>query len=183
MKHLYLLFLCFLFSCNEIIDVTEQYRIEGVVRKNTEISAITLHHSAGKKLDLDYMHDMHIKKKFGGIAYHFVIDIDGTIYQTRPESMCGSHMLNHNTNNIGICFIGNYEEKQFPASQLYAGRFLIRYLINKYPSIKTCYYHKYLNTKIKKHTDCPGKNFPQINDFLPKMPIRKSKSASKWYIP
>lgn len=155
------IFLVFLFSCGEdirIVDVTYKYPVQEK-KKNTHINAITLHHSAGYKLDLDYMYMLHKSKKFGGIAYHFVVDKDGTIYKTRPTSIRGSHMIGTNRDNIGICFIGNYEIQTMPRQQIEAGKGIIKYLIDRYP-IDGLYLHKMINHVKPGHTDCPGKNFP-----------------------
>ena len=59
------------------------------------------------------------KKGFSDIAYHFLIGLDGTIYEGRqleglglPEGPFtkGSHVEENNTNaGIGLCIIGDYE--------------------------------------------------------------------------
>ncbi len=40
------------------------------------------------------------------IAYHFLVGIDGTVYEGRPLELLGSHVRGNNTGNIGIAFIG-----------------------------------------------------------------------------
>ena len=40
------------------------------------------------------------------IAYHFLVGVDGTIYEGRPLHLLGSHVGGQNTGNIGVAFIG-----------------------------------------------------------------------------
>lgn len=40
------------------------------------------------------------------IGYHYVIYLDGSIHPGRPESRIGAHCEGHNTDSIGICYIG-----------------------------------------------------------------------------
>ncbi|MFT6400611.1 MAG: hypothetical protein ACJAYU_005389, partial [Bradymonadia bacterium] len=40
------------------------------------------------------------------VGYHFLIGIDGTIYEGRPLQYRGAHVGSNNTGNIGIAFIG-----------------------------------------------------------------------------
>ena len=40
------------------------------------------------------------------IGYHFLIGVDGTIYEGRPLDMLGAHVSNNNAGNIGISLIG-----------------------------------------------------------------------------
>ncbi|MCA9605376.1 MAG: N-acetylmuramoyl-L-alanine amidase [Myxococcales bacterium] len=40
------------------------------------------------------------------VGYHFLVGIDGSIYEGRPLHLLGSHVGGNNTGNIGISFIG-----------------------------------------------------------------------------
>ncbi|MBI2943063.1 MAG: N-acetylmuramoyl-L-alanine amidase [Candidatus Wallbacteria bacterium] len=42
------------------------------------------------------------------IGYHFLIGPDGMIFEGRPETVSGAHVI-PNPNKIGICVIGNFE--------------------------------------------------------------------------
>ncbi len=44
--------------------------------------------------------------KFNQVSYHWVVEIDGFAYRTLPDSERGAHVANHNTGNIGICYVG-----------------------------------------------------------------------------
>ncbi|MDD3148246.1 MAG: peptidoglycan recognition family protein [Candidatus Riflebacteria bacterium] len=49
------------------------------------------------------------KTSWADIGYHFLIGPEGVIYQGRPEGVVGAH-CSPNTNSVGICVIGNYDE-------------------------------------------------------------------------
>jgi hypothetical protein len=40
------------------------------------------------------------------VGYHFLIGQDGRVYEGRPVHLLGAHVLNNNSGNIGISFIG-----------------------------------------------------------------------------
>ncbi|MFA6002743.1 MAG: peptidoglycan recognition family protein [Elusimicrobiota bacterium] len=78
---------------------------------------MTMHHTAGRKPDdffeaareMRFIQDYHVNGRgWMDIGYHFVISPQGVVFQGRPESVVGSHVLGHNTGNIGISFMGNY---------------------------------------------------------------------------
>jgi N-acetylmuramoyl-L-alanine amidase len=47
--------------------------------------------------------------KWDNIAYHYVIDADGVVYECRKEHHNGSHTYGANKTSIGVCCIGNYD--------------------------------------------------------------------------
>ena len=73
------------------------------------MNTIVIHCSATKE-DKDYsiedIKKWHLQKGFKDVGYHFVIKLDGTIEIGRPLDKIGAHVANHNTNTIGICYIG-----------------------------------------------------------------------------
>ena len=48
------------------------------------------------------------------IGYHFLVDLDGRIYEGRPLDLRGAHVGRHNTGNIGISLIGCFEPRNCP---------------------------------------------------------------------
>ena len=74
-----------------------------------KINEIILHCSAtpeGKEFFASDIDKWHRQRGFLKIGYHYVIDIDGTIEQGRPEPEIGAHCTSHNSHSIGICYIG-----------------------------------------------------------------------------
>ena len=40
------------------------------------------------------------------VGYHFLVGVDGTIYEGRPLELLGAHVGGNNTGNVGIAFVG-----------------------------------------------------------------------------
>lgn len=51
-----------------------------------------------------YMDPKSGKKMY--VGYHYLIHLDGTVEECRPESVRGCHTSGYNANSIGICYIG-----------------------------------------------------------------------------
>jgi hypothetical protein len=89
---------------------------------------LTLHHAAGFSADnidegkeqLRAIQDLHqFVRGWSDIGYHFVVDKAGNIYQGRPETVIGAHVMDNNTGNIGVCVLGCYHPPE-----LYCGDWL-----------------------------------------------------------
>ena len=123
--------------------------------KRAKTTAIVLHHAAASKCSVNNVHSWHLANGWAGIGYHFFVRKDGSVWQGRPIDKTGSHAKGANSYSIGICFEGDFTRETMPAMQLAAGKELVSYVKNKYPSI----------TKVLKHKDvcattCPGDKFP-----------------------
>lgn len=78
------------------------------VNKRT-IKELIVHCSAtpeGKDYSVDTIRQWHLQRGFSDIGYHYVIYRDGSIHIGRDESIIGVHCTGHNTNSIGVCYIG-----------------------------------------------------------------------------
>ena len=94
--------------------------VDGIVGANTlsklnlsvskrNIRELIVHCSAtpeGKDYSVDTIRQWHLQRGFSDIGYHYVIYRDGSIHIGRDESIIGAHCTGHNTNSIGICYIG-----------------------------------------------------------------------------
>ena len=114
---------------------------------------VIIHHAAGNG-SVEAVHNAHLNKGWAGIAYHYYVRKDGSVYRGRPEWAVGGHTTNENYHTIGICFEGNFETENMSTAQLRAGKELLQDIKSRYPDIT-----------IKRHKDfsltaCPGKNFP-----------------------
>lgn len=137
----------------KIIEVEYKWAYELSKRRGT--NGIVLHHAAAANCSAEDIHRWHLANGWAGIGYHFLVRKDGKIYRGRPIDAVGAHTYGRNTDCIGICFEGNFENEQMADKQKQAGIELVSYLLTVYPSI----------TEITKHMDhnataCPGKNFP-----------------------
>ena len=101
---------------------------------------------------MESVHNYHLSKGWAGIAYHYFVAIDGTIYRGRPEDMQGGHTSGYNSCSIGICAEGNFEEETMGDAQREALRALVMDIRKRYPNILVVR-HSDLSA-----TACPGKN-------------------------
>lgn len=72
---------------------------------------ITVHHTHNLFfMQLLQFSHQHLDDPYADIAYHFLIDKDGKIYEGRPLGFKGSHTELDNTGNVGIVLNGDFEE-------------------------------------------------------------------------
>jgi N-acetyl-anhydromuramyl-L-alanine amidase AmpD len=121
------------------------------------IHSITVHCAAtprGKKFTAAQISAMDIARADLGsqVAYHYVIELDGSIVQTLRHDQRGAHTGGHNTGNLGICYVGGVEadKKMTPADtrtpeQKSAMESLIKRLRGQYP-----------RAIVRGHRDWPG---------------------------
>lgn len=92
------------------------------------------------------------------IGYHFLIAPNGTVYEGRPLKYQGAHAGgSNNVQNIGVCLLGNFEDRPVPAAQKaqlikVLDRFRETYGIKR----ANVFGHKDFNPPDNHHTDCPG---------------------------
>ncbi len=124
----------------------------------------TLHHTqahypktmADSVAEMQFIQDFHQNGRgWIDIAYHFLIDPMGNIFEGRPIKAVGAHVKNHNTGNIGISIMGDYHP---PAHDIFTDAtrdsFVAvgRYLKDTYEvNVSSFYAHRELGS-----TDCPG---------------------------
>lgn len=80
-----------------------------VKKSRRRINEIFIHCSAtreGINYTVDDIRRWHRMRGFSDIAYHYVIYIDGTIHCGRDVDKAGAHVVGHNRNSIGICYVG-----------------------------------------------------------------------------
>ena len=99
------------------------------------------------------------------IAYHFLIDPAGNIFEGRPIKVLGAHVKNRNTANIGISIMGDYHP---PKHDVFTGAaqdsFLAvgRYLKDTYEvPVSSFYAHRDIGT-----SDCPGDDLYAKKELL-----------------
>lgn len=123
-------------------------------RDMAQVSHIVMHHTAGD-LTLNQIADIHINERgWAGIAYHFIIEKDGTVIQANSLNTVSSHVLDFNTPSIGIALIGNFQEEKPTRSQYRSARKLVSKLTLEYPQIWRVSHHR-----DHKSTSCPGQYF------------------------
>ena len=76
------------------------------MRKINEIIVHCTATAEGKDFKAADIDRWHKAKGWDGIGYHHVVDLDGKVEPGRPESKVGAHCLKHNTNSIGVVYVG-----------------------------------------------------------------------------
>ncbi len=108
---------------SEWTDVLPQLN---VMRKAYKYDRITVHHAGnGVYCETDEktiintlagIQNAHVKRHYGDIGYHFVIDYTGRLWEGRSLDWEGTHVSGENDRNIGVMLLGNFE-KQWPSSE------------------------------------------------------------------
>ena len=76
------------------------------------------------------------------VASQFIVDRDGTIWRLMPENKFARHIIGYNHCAIGIENVGGYNGREdLTKAQLAANIRLIKYLHEKYPTIKYVFGH------------------------------------------
>ncbi len=104
----------------------------------------------------------HLSKKGApGIAYHYAVERDGTVYWTNDDKYLTWHVANRNTWSIGILIVGDFnggahEGTSTPtAAQLKSLPKILNYLHSKYPQTVVVG-HCEIATKAHPKPYCPG---------------------------
>ena len=134
--------------------IERTYSLNGGLSNRNTTNRIILHHAAVSNCSADDVDRWHKNKGWTCIGYHFFVRKDGSIYRGRREEAIGAHAYGFNTDSIGICAEGNFENETMGDVQKQALKELVAYLKNKYGI-----------TKVQRHRDvnataCPGKNYP-----------------------
>ena len=89
-------------------------------RKITEIIVHCTATPEGNDTTVEAIRYTHIHDRgFSDIGYHYVIYLDGSIHEGRNVHQAGAHCVGHNSNSIGVCYVGGLENKpNTPYSQL-----------------------------------------------------------------
>ena len=88
------------------------------------------------------------------IAYHYVIDPAGRVWEARDLRYEGRHTRNNYDANLGVMCLGNFEEQRIPPAQLAALEKFIKQLQAKHKiAKKRVYTHQELSATL-----CPGKD-------------------------
>jgi hypothetical protein len=84
------------------------------------LTTLIVHHSAlpltdgPREIQVKHM----VQRGFADIAYHYLIDAEGVLYEGRPLMARGAHTGGHNTGSVGVVLLGNFQEVEPRAAQL-----------------------------------------------------------------
>ena len=122
----------------------------------SKVDSIALHHMAHPTADIKTVEGWHIDQGWRALGYNFWVGFDGTIYEGRGFKL-GAGVTNQNGHIISIGFQGDYHSKEtkMPDAQFNAGIDIIKYVMEKVPTIKKIGGHGEFMATV-----CPGKYFP-----------------------
>jgi hypothetical protein len=108
----------------------------------TPIRYITVHHDgmdpffASDRVvvaaHLELIRQLHRRKGWGDIGYHFAVDRAGRVWEARPLVYQGAHVKDRNPGNIGVVVLGNFEQQAPSGAQLAAMRKHLTALMGTY---------------------------------------------------
>ena len=126
-----------------------------------EPDTIIIHHSLTKDsqtVSWGVIRNYHINvNKWSDIGYHFGVEFmrgSVEIVCGRMPNQKGAHCKGHNSTSIGICFVGNFDNRAPSNSVLNAGVKLVQFLMRQYDINKIVGHHELNPAK-----SCPGKYF------------------------
>ncbi len=130
-----------------------------------DIDKIIVHCSAtpeGRDISAATIDKWHKERGWSGIGYHFVVKLDGTIEYGRMVDKVGAHCKGHNSNSIGVCYIGGVDSdmnaKDTRTNEQVATLLeLIRILKKMHPGVEV-FGHRDFSTK-----ECPS--FDAKNEY------------------
>jgi hypothetical protein len=93
--------------------------------RNPQKRVIAIHHSAGvshsDRATVKDIQTYHMDNRgWSDIGYHFLVAVNGTIYEGRELQYQGAHVYGHNAGSIGLNFLGCFDSvechwPQYPA--------------------------------------------------------------------
>lgn len=142
------------------VSLEEARRLAGPRSSRYAWYTITVHHSGTHKGSGSSFHRDHLRRRMGGLFYHFVV---GNGSDTRDgEIEVGwrwkRQVRANRPNDIQICLVGNFDIDVVSAAQMESLTNLITVLRQSYgiPLNRVRGHHDIPG----KHTDCPGTKFP-----------------------
>lgn len=82
-------------------------------RSRRNITEIIVHCTAtpeGMACNVNDIRKWHKQQGWSDIGYHYVVYLDGTVHVGRNIDTIGAHCKKHNTNSIGICYVGGTDK-------------------------------------------------------------------------
>ena len=145
------------------------------------VNLIVIHCSAtrcNRRFTVEKLKACH-NARFGnkGIGYHYYIERDGHLYQTRDESLVGMHARHYNAHSIGICYEGGLNEQGQAADtrtpeQRAALIALLRSLKEDYPQAEILGHCELEGV----HKDCPSFDCQEYRDYFSGSNVRGTAS-------
>ena len=125
-------------------------------KRTAPINVFAIHHSASSPTTtMKAMAEYHISRGYPGIAYHYVIEPSGLVYQTQPDDAFSYHGHDFNT-GLGICLTGDFTTGAPTNCQLEGAGWLLARKRAQYGNLPLNG-HKEAS---RASTQCPGNTWP-----------------------
>ena len=142
----------------------------------SKIDRVTLHHSGTRFDSLEsgvtasqlrsIQHHHQASNGWADIAYHYVVDRAGRIWEGRSLCWQGAHAGNHELNrgNIGVCVLGDYRSQQLTQAQTDSLLRLFESIRTKYTISRSRFYtHREIREQNQAgSTICPGNELTHL---------------------
>lgn len=135
------------------------YGFGGILKQSKRnIKEIIVHCTAtpeGRIETVESVRNMHKARGFSDIGYHYLIGLNGERWEGRNVNLIGAHCEGHNSNSIGVCYVGGVDKKMQAKDtrtekQKYALVALLKDLRKLYPKAKIYGHHDF-----NKGKSCP----------------------------
>ncbi len=120
------------------------------------LTTLVVHHSAlpvgdgPREIQRKHME----QRGFADIAYHFVIDPAGQLYEGRELGVRGAHTAGHNTGTVGVVLLGNFEIEKPQSAPMETLERLARTLQEQYAITHLAGHRDFMPGE----TVCPGQS-------------------------
>jgi hypothetical protein len=122
----------------------------------TVLNTIVVHHSAIPDAGPVAIQELHMDgRSFADVAYHFMIDSNGVIYEGREINIRGAHVQGFNTGSVGVVLLGSFNDTEPTREQIESLEGLVDYLRYTY-EIRYLAGHKDFPDQSPDGTECPG---------------------------
>jgi N-acetylmuramoyl-L-alanine amidase len=102
-------------------------------RSKSQIKNIAIHHSATTSGSAEAFARYHVNQlDWPGIAYHYVVNKDGSIDLCHDPEVVSYHVGNSNGRALGICMVGDFRTQTLESAQRNATLELVRTLLNEF---------------------------------------------------
>lgn len=124
------------------MTLTKEYILPKMFeRSKRDINEIIVHCTAtgeGSPVSVDKIRRWHKLRGWRDIGYHFVIHLNGSISAGRHVDEVGAHVKGHNSNSIGVVYVGGLDDEGEPKDtrtpmQDTALVYLLKLLKHQYP--------------------------------------------------
>ena len=135
------------------------YGFGGILKQSKRtIKEIIVHCTAtpeGRVETVQSIRNMHKSKGWSDIGYHYLIGLNGERWEGRNVNLIGAHCEGHNSNSIGVCYVGGVDKKMQAKdtrteNQKYALVALLKDLRKLYPKANIYGHHDF-----NKGKSCP----------------------------